>query len=280
MGRTAVVMMNLGGPDSPEAVHPFLFNLFSDPAIIPLPALLRLPLARLVSSRRTRVARAIYARLGGGSPLLANTEAQARALEAALGPGHRCFVAMRYWHPTSAEIAREVADWEPEKIVCLPLYPQFSSTTTASSLAAWRVAAAPLGLDHSGLLGATMYFAAWDGAWQLGIDDLIAPAVYGVTLTLAYMRGVADSGDRMVDTHFVFLNSDFVLADGSLLIACSNAPSGSPPGWYALMRLASGTTTWRQIGSVPSYHFTLTATGQIWGFPPQGGAPYMATLAA
>jgi ferrochelatase len=92
------------------------------------------------------VARDIYARLGGRSPLLANTEAQARALEAALGPGHRCFVAMRYWHPLSAETALEVAEWAPDEIVCLPLYPQFSTTTTASSLAAWRIAAAWQGL--------------------------------------------------------------------------------------------------------------------------------------
>src|SRR5215472_2803346 len=146
MTRTAVVLMNLGGPDSLDAVQPFLVNLFSDPAIISLPSPLRLPLARFVAWRRTPVARDIYARLGGCSPLLANTEAQARALEAALGTGHRCFVAMRYWHPLSTETARAVAEWEPDEIVCLPLYPQFSTTTTASSFAAWRAAASRQGL--------------------------------------------------------------------------------------------------------------------------------------
>jgi hypothetical protein len=70
-----------------------------------------------------------------------------------------------------------------------------------------------------------------------------------------------------------------ILADGSLLAACENTTPTSQFGWYTLMRLVPGSTTWRQIGSVPSYHFTLTATGQIWGFPPQGGAPYVATLA-
>lgn len=140
--------MNLGGPDSLDAVEPFLFNLFRDPAIIRLPTLLRLPLARLIARRRARVAREIYARLGGGSPLLANTEAQAEALEAALGDDHRSFVAMRYWRPTSAEAARAVAAWAPDEIVCLPLYPQFSTTTTASSLAAWQSAAADVGLDR------------------------------------------------------------------------------------------------------------------------------------
>lgn len=148
MPRTAVVLMNLGGPDSLEAVEPFLVNLFSDPAIIGLPALLRLPLAYLIARGRAKVARENYARLGGSSPLLANTEAQARALEAVLGDEHRCFVAMRYWHPTSAEAARAVKNWAPDEIVCLPLYPQFSTTTTASSLTAWRVAAAQQGLER------------------------------------------------------------------------------------------------------------------------------------
>jgi protoporphyrin/coproporphyrin ferrochelatase len=148
MARVAVVLMNLGGPDSLEAVQPFLINLFSDPAIIRLPYILRLPLARFVAQRRAPAARDIYARLGGRSPLLANTEAQAQALEVQLGSGYRCFVAMRYWHPLSAETARRVAEWAPSAIVCLPLYPQFSTTTTASSLAAWRSAAARHGLTR------------------------------------------------------------------------------------------------------------------------------------
>jgi ferrochelatase len=141
MTRVAVVLMNLGGPDSLAAVRPFLVNLFDDPAIIGLPSLLRWPLARLIASRRAPVAQEIYARLGGRSPLLANTKAQAQALEGALGSGYRCFVAMRYWHPFSAETAHEVANWAPEEVVCLPLYPQFSRTTTASSLASWQEAA-------------------------------------------------------------------------------------------------------------------------------------------
>src|SRR5947209_13276056 len=87
MARRAVVLMNLGGPDSPAAVRPFLYNLFSDPAIIRLPAPLRLPLAWAIAARRAPFAQRIYAQLGGASPLLANTEAQARALEAELGAG-------------------------------------------------------------------------------------------------------------------------------------------------------------------------------------------------
>jgi ferrochelatase len=147
MARTAVVLMNLGGPDSLDAVAPFLTNLFSDPAIIRLPWLLRMPVARLIARRRARTAREIYAKLGGASPLLANTRAQADALDAALGHDYRSFIAMRYWRPTSTEAARAVAAWNPDEVVCLPLYPQFSTTTTASSLAAWRVAAADQGID-------------------------------------------------------------------------------------------------------------------------------------
>ena len=148
MARHAVVLMNLGGPDSPAAVRPFLYNLFSDSAIIGLPAPVRLPLARLIAWRRGAVAAEIYAHLGGASPLLANTEAQAKALEAALGADHRCFIAMRYWHPLTAAAAAAVKAWDPDDIILLPLYPQFSTTTTASSLTAWRREAARQGLDR------------------------------------------------------------------------------------------------------------------------------------
>ncbi|MEE8188494.1 MAG: ferrochelatase [Kiloniellales bacterium] len=151
MSKTAVVLFNLGGPDRLEAVRPFLFNLFNDPAIIDAPGPLRWLLARLISARRTPVARRIYQELGGGSPLLPNTEAQAAALEAVLNDGDageaRVFIAMRYWHPMSEETARAVKVYGPDRIVLLPLYPQFSTTTTGSSVIAWRTAAAKAGLD-------------------------------------------------------------------------------------------------------------------------------------
>jgi ferrochelatase len=146
MSRVAVVLFNLGGPDTRMAVEPFLYNLFADPAIIALPNPLRWLVAKLISHRRAPVAREIYARIGNASPLLANTETQARALERALGPDYRCFVAMRYWHPMTDAAARAVREWQPDEIVLLPLYPQFSSTTTASSLRAWRAAARSVGL--------------------------------------------------------------------------------------------------------------------------------------
>ncbi len=147
--KLAVVLFNLGGPDRPEAVEPFLRNLFSDPAIISLPALVRLPLARWIARRRAPVARAIYAHIGGRSPLLGETQAQARALEEELakqGMEARAFIAMRAWHPQSDEAARAVAAYAPDRVVLLPLYPQFSTTTTASSLLAWREAAKRAGV--------------------------------------------------------------------------------------------------------------------------------------
>ncbi len=138
MARRAVVLFNLGGPDSPEAIQPFLFNLFRDPAIISLPNPLRWLLAKRISAKRAPVARDIYANIGGRSPLLDLTHAQAEALQTELGEDHRVFVCMRYWNPMSEAVAKEVAAWQPDEIVLLPLYPQFSTTTTESSLADWR----------------------------------------------------------------------------------------------------------------------------------------------
>lgn len=146
MTRRAVVLFNLGGPDSPEAVEPFLFNLFNDPAIVEAPAIVRWPLAKLITRRRAPLAREIYGKIGGGSPLLPETEAQAQALAAALSGGARVFIAMRYWRPRAAETARAVKAFAPDEIVLLPLYPQYSGATTGSSLAEWRREAAAAGL--------------------------------------------------------------------------------------------------------------------------------------
>ena len=148
--KLAIVLFNLGGPDSSQAVEPFLRNLFSDKAIIGLPALLRLPLARFIAGRRAPIAREIYARIGGRSPIVPQTQEQATALETALAArGHqaRCFIAMRYWHPFSDAAAKAVKEWGPERIVLLPLYPQFSTTTTQSSLEDWKRSARRIGLD-------------------------------------------------------------------------------------------------------------------------------------
>jgi ferrochelatase len=161
--KLAVVLFNLGGPDSPQAIEPFLFNLFNDVAIIGLPAPLRRVLARWMSRRRLGEARSIFDKIGGSSPLLEGTRAQAVALEARLGAEARVFIAMRYWHPMIEEAVAEVLAFDPGQIVLLPLYPQFSSTTTGSSLAAWGQAADGIGAatsavccypEHPGLIRA------------------------------------------------------------------------------------------------------------------------------
>jgi ferrochelatase len=143
--KVAIILFNLGGPDSLEAVQPFLRNLFSDPAIIGLPSWLRLPLARFIAHRRTPKAQGIYEKIGGSSPILGQTEAQARALEEELGKGNqdewRGYVCMRYWHPMTEAVVRSVGRFKPDRIVLLPLYPQFSTTTTGSSFEAWQKAA-------------------------------------------------------------------------------------------------------------------------------------------
>jgi len=149
MTRVAVVLFNLGGPDCPEAIKPFLLNLFRDPAILRVPPFVRPILARIIARARVKPATENYAILGGKSPLLELTQDQAAALDTALagtGIEARCFIAMRYWHPFSDEAARAVRAWNPDEVLLLPLYPQFSTTTTGSSLIAWREAAVQAGL--------------------------------------------------------------------------------------------------------------------------------------
>jgi ferrochelatase len=138
--KIAIVLFNLGGPDSPAAVEPFLFNLFNDPAIIRVPGFLRRFIAKRISRKRAPIAQKIYAQLGGGSPILPNTQVQAQALEAALVEygAPKVFISMRYWHPMSAATVKAIAAYAPDQLIFLPLYPQFSTTTTASSLKDFR----------------------------------------------------------------------------------------------------------------------------------------------
>jgi ferrochelatase len=141
--RVGIVLFQLGGPDTLEAIEPFLYNLFCDPDIIDFPfaRIGRKPLAKLISTTRARKVQHHYATIGGGSPIRRNTEGQARALESELrsqGIDARCFVAMRYWHPFTREAVAELQAAECDEVVLLPMYPQYSSTTTGSSLNEWR----------------------------------------------------------------------------------------------------------------------------------------------
>src|SRR6184192_253187 len=141
--RVGVVLFQLGGPDTLEAIEPFLFNLFCDPDIIDFPfaRIGRKPLAKLISSTRARRVQHHYSVIGGGSPIRKFTEQQAAALESRLrkdGFDAHCFVAMRYWHPFTAEAIARLRSAECNELVLLPLYPHYSSTTTGSSLNEWN----------------------------------------------------------------------------------------------------------------------------------------------
>jgi protoporphyrin/coproporphyrin ferrochelatase len=140
--RVGIVLFQLGGPDTLEAIEPFLYNLFCDPDIIDFPfaRIGRRPLARLISTTRARKVQHHYASIGGGSPIRRHTERQARALEIELrsqGLDAHCFVAMRYWHPFTHEAIQQLQASQCDEVVLLPLYPQYSSTTTGSSLNEW-----------------------------------------------------------------------------------------------------------------------------------------------
>ena len=141
--RVGVVLFQLGGPDTLEAIEPFLYNLFCDPDIIDFPfaRIGRKPLAKLISTTRARKVQHHYSTIGGGSPIRRHTEQQARALELELRNQDldaRCFIAMRYWHPFTSEAIQKVRAANCEELVLLPLYPQYSSTTSGSSLNEWR----------------------------------------------------------------------------------------------------------------------------------------------
>jgi len=138
--KKAVILFNLGGPDKLESVEPFLFNLFNDPAIISIPSIIRYPLAKFISKRRAPIAKNIYKEIGNKSPILELTQNQATSLEKNLlkKGDYKCFVIMRCWHPRAENVIKEVKEYNPEEIILLPLYPQYSASTSGSSIKEWN----------------------------------------------------------------------------------------------------------------------------------------------
>ena len=141
--KKAVILFNLGGPDKLDSVEPFLFNLFNDPAILNLPSFIRYPLAKLIANRRAPTAKKIYQELGGSSPILRLTEEQSTALELKLNQDdnsseYRCFIVMRCWHPRAENVIKDVINYNPEEVILMPLYPQFSAATSGSSFKEWK----------------------------------------------------------------------------------------------------------------------------------------------
>ena len=140
--KKAVILFNLGGPDKLQNVEPFLFNLFNDPAILNLPSFLRYPLAKIIANRRAPTAKKIYEELGGSSPILELTKEQAIALETRLNENdnsseYKCFIVMRCWHPRAETVVEEVINYNPEEVILMPLYPQYSAATSGSSIKEW-----------------------------------------------------------------------------------------------------------------------------------------------
>ena len=138
--KKAVILFNLGGPDKLESVEPFLFNLFNDPEILSIPSILRYPLAKFISKRRAPIAKNIYREIGNRSPILKLTQEQAASLENNLSKkgNYKCFVVMRCWHPRGVDVIKKVKEFNPEEIILLPLYPQFSAATSGSSISEWN----------------------------------------------------------------------------------------------------------------------------------------------
>jgi ferrochelatase len=157
MGRVGVLLLNLGGPERPEDVRPFLFNLFSDPEIIRLPVpWLQKPLAWLISTSRAKKSQANYQKIGGGSPLRRITEEQAQALQTQLQQqGHdvAVYIGMRYWHPFTEDAIAQIKRDQIEQLVILPLYPQYSISTSGSSFRLleqiWDQDSALAGIDYT-----------------------------------------------------------------------------------------------------------------------------------
>ena len=141
--KKAVILFNLGGPDKLENVEPFLFNLFNDPAILNLPGFLRFPLAKLIANRRAPTAKKIYQHLGGSSPILQLTKEQSSALELKLNNNdglseYKCFIVMRCWHPRAENVVKDVINYNPDEVILMPLYPQYSAATSGSSIKEWN----------------------------------------------------------------------------------------------------------------------------------------------
>lgn len=245
--RLAIVLFNLGGPDKPESIRPFLLNLFRDPAILRVPFFVRPLLAWIIARARVKPATHNYAFIGGRSPLLELTRAQARALEQALPElDGKCFVAMRYWHPFSEEVVREVRDWRPERILLLPLYPHYSTTTAGSSIRAWREAAA-----KEGLVAEVTTLCCW-------FDDPGYAAATAATVADSYARARAEL-DPTVPLRVLFS------AHGLPEIIVE---SGDPYQYQIERSVSAVMNAWRQAGVDAGLDWTICyqsrATPQKW----------------
>lgn len=179
--KIAVVLFNLGGPDSKESIEPFLMNFFMDPNIIGAPLPIRYFIAKMISKKRSkREAGESYGELGDKSPLLENTQAQSDALEKSLnevsdGNTYKVYVTMRYWHPMAPEVVANIQEWNADKVILLPLYPQFSTTTSWSSLGAWKKALRQK--NYNPETSMVCCYPENDGFVSVSVDNILKPYV-------------------------------------------------------------------------------------------------------
>lgn len=209
--KTAIVLMNLGGPDSTESVRGFLFNLFNDAAIIRVNKYLRFLIAYIISSFRYKAAQSNYMLMGGASPLLHNTELQASALEKCLRDNKindvdfKVFVSMRYWKPYSQDVICDIQSFSPDKIVLLPLYPQYSTTTTQSSIDDFMKNASDVGIDVDNIVIINKFYDNQffiDAHVEL-LEDIFSKSSFEKPIILFSAHGlpksIVDSGDPYMD---------------------------------------------------------------------------------
>jgi ferrochelatase len=291
--KIVVVLMNLGGPDSLTAVRPFLFNLFYDRAILNLPNPFRYLLARWISFSRNKKAKGIYSLIGGKSPILENTLIQAKRLRSALEGDFDVMVvpAMRYWRPRTTNVLEVVNAFNPSKVVLLPLYPQFSTTTTKSSTEEWKKIApqwqSKTVIEHC-------YFN--DADFVKAHQELIKPILseakkYGAPRILFSAHGlpqkVIDGGDpyqRQIEASVAAIMQDF---DGTDFVICYQSKVGglkwlTPTTEDELKRAGSQSTpvVVVPISFVSEHSETLVELdidyakkAKTWGVPFYGRAP-------
>jgi ferrochelatase len=253
---TGVVLMNMGGPDSLEAVEPFLFNLFNDNDIIPLPlgglVLGQRLLARRISSSRSRFVRGYYERIGGRSPLAEITYGQAAALEQRLNERavpdarFRCYVAMRYWHPFTDEALARAREDGVDRLVALSLYPHYTTATTGSSLNELRrkLAGAPPGLGAIDVLEIDrfyddpVYLDALAEQVEAGLALFDAPARDAATILFS-AHGLPVSFVRKGDPYVEHLHTTI-----AGVVARRAATSGRVPEWRLSFQSRAGKARW------------------------------------
>ena len=174
--KKAIILFNLGGPDSNESIEPFLFNLFNDPEILSLPKIFRYPLAKLIAKRRKPIAEKIYSEIGGSSPILKETINQSKELEKKLNKESKkdifkCFVVMRCWNPRADDVVKLVKDYDADEVILLPLYPQYSPATSGSSIKEWLEVSKKNNLSFVKLDG--MKFNMLNNSWKISRDTSV-----------------------------------------------------------------------------------------------------------